>query len=85
MVALKYFAATGIKSVLDHRDSQKKKLIPLCIFISVSFELSLYSWIAGLDDNILTVDLAVSSESGSYIHIECQNKNVIEESRSFEW
>ncbi len=32
--------------------SQEKQLIPLYIFISVSFELSLYSLIAGLDDNI---------------------------------
>ncbi len=31
--------------------SQKKQLTPLYIFISVSFELSLCSWIAGLDDD----------------------------------
>ena len=32
--------------------SQKKQLTPLYIFSSVSFELSLYSWISGLDDDI---------------------------------
>ena len=32
--------------------SQKKQLTPLYIFISASLELSLYSWIACLDDDI---------------------------------
>ncbi len=32
--------------------SEKKQLTPLYIFNSVSFELSLHSWIAGLDDYI---------------------------------
>ena len=32
--------------------SQKKQLIQLYIFISKSFELPLYSWIAGLHDDI---------------------------------
>ena len=32
--------------------SQKKQLTQLCIFISVNFELSLYSWNRALDDDI---------------------------------
>ena len=36
----------------QHPHSQKKQLTPLYIFISASFELSLYSWIDGLDDDI---------------------------------
>ena len=49
--------------VLECMHSQKKQLKPLYIFLSVSFELSLYSWIAGLDDDIRTVEGAVTSES----------------------
>ena len=30
---------------------QKEQLIPVYIFISASFRLSLYSWIAGLDED----------------------------------
>ncbi len=37
--------------------SQKKQLTPLYIFISVSFELSLYIWIGGLDDDIQVSEL----------------------------
>ncbi len=32
--------------------SQEKQLTPLYIFTSISFELYLYSWIDGLDDDI---------------------------------
>ncbi len=37
--------------------SQKKYLTPLYIFISVSFEMSLYSWIADWDDDKQWSDL----------------------------
>ena len=37
--------------------SQKKQLTPLYIFISAILELSLYSWIACLDDDIQLSEL----------------------------
>ena len=37
--------------------SQKKQLNPLYIFISASIELSLYSWIACLGDDIQLIEL----------------------------
>ena len=39
--------------------SQKQQLTPLYILISMSFGLSLYSWIDGLDDDILWSELVL--------------------------
>ena len=38
---------------------QKQQLTPLYTFISVTFELFLYSWIYGLDDDIQWSELGI--------------------------
>ena len=46
--------------------TQEKQLTQLYIFISACFELSLYSWIAGLDDGLQLSELFPSESVQKY-------------------
>ncbi len=62
---------SAIVSVRSSAHSQKKQFTPLYIFISASYELSLYSWMAGLNDNMQWSELFLLT-----VHCKCNTKSL---------